>query len=130
MKRSSEESKSHSKNGGKKRKLSKPVSSADLPASDDLVEDEDAVEKLSVVPRKSRYDEYFNFLIVNEVKTGVCKICAEKNVNIEVRMVRCNTTGLVNHLMNDHQSIYALLFPNGRQTKQQQTRQVQNKVSQ
>lgn len=133
MKRSSEESTSQLTTRGKKNNTSKKSRSEKLPDSDDLVDDvtqENAAETLSQVARKSRYDEYFHFSVVNEVKTGMCKICDEQNKKVEIRMVKCNTSGLVNHLINVHKSIYELLFPRGRQSKGQQTRQVETKVSQ
>lgn len=69
--------------------------------------DDSCSEETSV---KSSYSEYFDIVMVKNVKYGFCKNCgknAKGELKVKFKMTGHNTTSLRNHLKNAHSKLFS-----------------------
>lgn len=51
---------------------------------------------------KKGYGEFIRYKFVGNSKMGICKLCEEKNFNVEIKMEKSNTSGIRRHLERKH----------------------------
>lgn len=85
----------------------------DLQVSPNVVSEVDSSLNTSTSEKSSRhnYTEFFHFKYEDKIKIGVCKLCEEKNIVAQFKMLNSNTTGIKKHLKLKHKDSYSKTFP-------------------